>query len=72
METLIKRINELATLQKEDKLTPELKKEQEVLRKKYIELYKNGLLEQLKTIKLVDENGNDITNEKLKRLKEQK
>ncbi|QGS51928.1 DUF896 domain-containing protein [Spiroplasma tabanidicola] len=72
MEDLIKRINELAALKKEDKLTPELVEEQKELRNKYIEAHKKNLLSQLKRLKFVDKDGNDITNEKLKILKEQK
>ncbi|AOG60533.1 hypothetical protein SHELI_v1c05820 [Spiroplasma helicoides] len=72
MEKLIKRINELAKLKKEGKLTPELEDEQNMLRQEYINKYKKNLEDQLKTLKIVDDKGNDITPEKLKELKKQK
>lgn len=49
----INRINELAKKQKEAGLTEEEKKEQEILRKLYIESLKDSLRSQLKNIKIV-------------------
>ena len=68
-QKLIDRINVLAKKKKEGTITSEELKEQEKLRKEYIRLFREGFKSQLKTIKVVDEKGNDITPEKLKREK---
>ena len=65
----IDRINELYKKSKETGLTNEEAMEQAKLRKEYIRLFREGFKSQLKTIKVVDEKGNDITPEKLKREK---
>ena len=65
----IARINELYKKSKETGLTNEEAMEQAKLRKEYIRLFREGFKSQLKTIKVVDEKGNDITPEKLKREK---
>ncbi|MGL4991049.1 MAG: DUF896 domain-containing protein [Sarcina sp.] len=51
LEKLTTRINELAKKSKEEGLTPEEVKEQEVLRRDYIDRYKNNLKAQLEQIK---------------------
>jgi len=53
-----------AKKKKEGTITPEELKEQDKLRKEYIRLFREGFKSQLKTIKVVDEKGNDITPEK--------
>ena len=74
-QKLIDRINVLAKKKKEIEenrfpgyVLVEIK-EQDKLRKEYIRLFREGFKSQLKTIKVVDEKGNDITPEKLKREK---
>ena len=59
----------LAKKKKEGTITPEELKEQDKLRKEYIKLFREGFKSQLKTIKVVDEKGNDITPLKLKQEK---
>lgn len=49
----INRINELARKQKETGLTEEEKKEQEKLRRLYVDSFKENLRAQLKNIKMV-------------------
>lgn len=65
----IARINELAKKSKSEGLTDNEKKEQQTLREKYIENIKQSFSNQMKSIKVVDPEGNDVTPEKLKRLK---
>ena len=60
-QKLIDRINELAKLSKERELTDKEKKERESLRKEYIKQFRAGFKQQLENIKVVDENGNDVT-----------
>ena len=66
------RINELARKAKNSKLTEEEKKEQNFLRQEYIEEFKASLRAQLHSLKVIDEEGNDITPQKIKEAKKNK
>lgn len=68
-EKLIKRINELAKKKKEGTITQEELIEQQELRQEYLKQFREGFKSQLKSIKVVDEKGNDVTPEKLKKEK---
>ncbi|WP_342274952.1 DUF896 domain-containing protein [Spiroplasma endosymbiont of Cantharis lateralis] len=57
MESLLKRINELAKIAKERELTTEELKERDQLRKKYITIFRKGLEQQLENVTIIDENG---------------
>src|SRR5690625_4665609 len=65
----IARINEIDKLAKQRDLTKEEKSEQTKLREKYLEGVRNSLKNQMKSLKIVDEKGADITPEKVKNLK---
>ncbi|TFB23124.1 DUF896 domain-containing protein [Filobacillus milosensis] len=62
----IKRINELANKSKNEGLTDEEKKEQKKLREEYLQAFRKSFKNQLKSVKVVDEEGTDVTPEKLK------
>ncbi len=66
MKDLIKRINELANKSKTVGLTELEKEEQQKLRQEYIAVFRGNMKETLMTVKVVDEEGNDVTPEKLK------
>ncbi len=68
----IDRINELAKKKKTVGLTESEKVEQAELRQEYIEGYKRSLQHHLAGIKLVDEEGNDVTPEKLRQIQREK
>ncbi|MBF0779256.1 DUF896 family protein [Streptococcus cuniculi] len=68
----IKRINELAKKKREVGLTEEELKEQAVLREEYIEGYRRSVRAHLEGIKIVDEDGNDVTPEKLRQVQREK
>ena len=68
----IDRINELARKKKAEGLTEEELAEQAELRKGYIEGYKRSLQHHIAGIKLVDEEGNDVTPEKLRQIQREK
>ena len=72
LEKKIERINELARKKKTVGLTGEEKVEQAELRKEYIEGYRRPLLHHISGIKLVDEEGNDVTPEKLRQLQRER
>ena len=65
-QKLIDRINVLARKKKAEGLTDEEAAEQQALRKEYIKQFRAGFEQQLTSIKVVDEEGNDITPEKIK------
>ena len=72
LEKKIERINELARKKKTVGLTGEEKVEQAELRQEYIEGYRRSLLHHIAGIKLVDEEGNDVTPEKLRQLQRER
>lgn len=53
-QKLIDRINELARISKERALTSNEKEEQAKLRKKYLELFREGFKQRLESIEIVD------------------
>ena len=57
IEEKLKRINELARLQKERALTAEEQEEQARLRKEYIEEWRAGAVQVLENTYIVDKNG---------------
>ena len=65
-QKLIDRINVLARKKKAEGLTEQEAAEQQALRKEYIKQFRAGFEQQLTSIKVVDEEGNDITPEKIK------
>lgn len=69
MDELINRINELAHKSKKEELSIKEKAEQKKLRKKYLEMIRGQVKNQLSTVKVVDEEGQDVTPDKLKDLK---
>lgn len=54
---MIERINELSKLSKERSLTPEELKEQQELRKQYIENFKSNFKTQMKNVYIKEEDG---------------
>lgn len=65
MKNLLKRINELANKAKVEELSSEEKIEQDELRKKYIANFRGSFEETLMHVKVVDEEGTDVTPKKL-------
>ena len=68
----IARINELAKKKKTEGLTPEEKVEQAKLREEYIEGYRRAVRHHIEGIKIVDEEGKDVTPEKLRQVQREK
>lgn len=71
MEKLVKRINELSKLAKERDLTPDEIMERQKLRKKYLGLFRQNFESQLKNVTVVDEQGQDVTPEKIKKMRKE-
>ena len=68
----IERINELARKKKTVGLTPSEQEEQLLLRQEYLEVFRGGMRNHIEGLKVVDEDGNDVTPEKLKQIQREK
>jgi len=63
------RINELARKAKEKGLTEIEAKEQSKLRGEYLQTFRSSMLNTIKSVTVIDPEGNDVTPEKLKKIK---
>ena len=68
----IERINELARKKKTVGLTPVEQEEQLLLRQEYLEAFRGGMRNHIEGLKIIDEEGNDVTPEKLKEIQREK
>ena len=68
----IERINELARKKKTEGLTPSEQNEQLLLRQEYLEVFRGGMRNHIEGLKIVDDEGNDVTPEKLKQIQREK
>lgn len=71
-DELIARINFLANKKKTEGLSEAELEEQTLLRKEYLQEFKAGFKERLMSLKVVDEQGSDVTPEKLKQAKKER
>lgn len=62
----IARINMLANKAKAEGLTTEEANEQQELRQEYLQAFRGSMKSTLKSVKIVDPNGKDVTPQKLK------
>ena len=68
----IERLNALARKKKTVGLTPSEQDEQSLLRQEYLEAFRGGMRNHIEGLKVVDEEGNDVTPEKLKQIQREK
>ncbi|QBP41397.1 MULTISPECIES: DUF896 domain-containing protein [Paenisporosarcina] len=68
----IARINELSKKSKSIGLTLEEAKEQTSLRKEYLETFRSSMKNTIENVTVIDPEGNDVTPEKVKAIKEKK
>lgn len=68
MQDLLPRINELTKISKKRDLTLAETLERQELREEYLLRFRSGFEKELLNVKVVDEEGNDITEEKLKKI----
>lgn len=68
----IQRINELSRKKKEGKLTEAEAKEQTLLRKEYLDAFRNSFRTTIENVQIYDTEGNDVTPEKIKQIQRNK
>jgi uncharacterized protein YnzC (UPF0291/DUF896 family) len=68
----IKRINELSRKSKTAGLSIEEAKEQSVLRQEYLSTFRQTMRGTIENVKVIDPEGNDVTPEKVKNIRENK
>lgn len=68
----LERINQLAKLSKERNLYKEELEEQKALREEYLFNLRKGFKNHIEGLKIVDEEGNDVTPDKLKAIQKDK
>lgn len=68
----IQRINELSKKKKAGTLTEEEAKEQTLLRKEYLDAFRNSFRNTLENVQIFDTEGNDVTPEKIKQIQKNK
>ncbi len=68
----MERINVLANKAKIKGLTIQEQVEQKKLREAYIEAFRGGMRKTIEGVKIVDEEGNDVTPDKLKDIQKDK
>ena len=68
----IERINELASKKKTVGLNQVEQDEQLLLRQEYLEAFRGGMRNHIEGLKVIDEDGNDVTPEKLKQIQKEK
>ena len=66
------RINELANKAKKEGLTITEQAEQKQLREEYLTAFRGGMRHHTEGMKVVDDEGNDVTPEKLKDIQKEK
>lgn len=67
-KTKLDRINQLARKKKAEGLTTEEIAEQQALREEYLGNLRAGMSKSIEGIKVVDEEGNDLTPDKVKKI----
>lgn len=68
----LKRISELARKSKTAGLSIEEAKEQSALRQEYLQTFRKTMRGTIENVKVIDPNGNDVTPEKVKNIRENK
>ncbi|MGI2327133.1 DUF896 domain-containing protein [Planococcus sp. YIM B11945] len=68
----LKRINELSRKSKSAGLSYEEAKEQSALRQEYLQTFRETMRGTIENVKVIDPNGNDVTPEKVKNIRENK
>ncbi len=68
----LNRINQLSRKSKTDGLTKEEAQEQSALRQEYLQTFRKTMRGTIENVKVIDPNGNDVTPDKVKNIRENK
>ncbi|MDN7244129.1 DUF896 domain-containing protein [Planococcus shenhongbingii] len=68
----LNRINELSRKSKRAGLSIEEAKEQSLLRQEYLQTFRKTMRGTIENVKVIDPNGDDVTPEKIKNIRENK
>jgi uncharacterized protein YnzC (UPF0291/DUF896 family) len=68
----LRRINELSRKSKAAGLSLEEAKEQSALRQEYLQTFRETMRGTIENVKVIDPNGNDVTPDKVKNIREKK
>ena len=68
----IARINELANKSKSETLSLSEQQEQKELREEYLQAFRGGMRNHIEGMKVVDNDGTDVTPEKLNQIQKEK
>ena len=68
----LKRLNQLAKLKREDKISTAEFKELTGLREQYLSNFRNSFKNQIENTKIIDPDGKDVTPDKIKALRNKK
>ncbi|MGO1923228.1 MAG: DUF896 domain-containing protein [Jeotgalicoccus sp.] len=68
----LKRLNQLAKLKREDKISAAELEELTGLREQYLSNFRNSFKDQIKHTKVIDPDGKDVTPDKVKALRNKK
>ena len=68
----IERLNALARKKKVEGLSAEEAQEQQILREEYLQNLRYGMRNHIEGMKIVDEDGTDVTPDKLKQIQKEK
>lgn len=71
-EKLIKRINQLARKKKASGLTEDEKAEQQSLRETYLTLFRQTFKSNLEMLRVFDQDGNEVTPQKIREIQKQR
>ena len=68
----MQRLNFLAKKKKQEGLNEQELQEQKLLRQEYLERFRSGMRNHIEGIKIVDQEGNNLTSEKVQEIQEAK
>ena len=71
-QEMIDRINELAHKKKNEGITEEESAEQKELRQRYLKLFREGFKSWIEMMKVYDDEGNEVTPEKVRKIQRDK
>ncbi|KRL68409.1 DUF896 domain-containing protein [Companilactobacillus versmoldensis] len=69
---LVKKLNDLAHKAKAGTITKEEEKEQQALRKEYLQNFREGFKSQIEMMRVFDKEGKEVTPDKVRKIQREK